>query len=104
MSKLKSVECLACVARVGRALHGVCQALASWLVNETGISCKAMEQVDEHVFVVIYGTKDVIVPHENLSPNPGMLMVRHGIQYFSGYTYASEPEVSVGGRKAGKWE
>lgn len=41
--------CLACVARLGRALHSVCQAFASWLVNETGISCRAVEQVDDHV-------------------------------------------------------
>lgn len=85
MSKLKSVECLACVARVGRALHGVCQALASWLVNETGISCRAVEQVDGHVFVVRYAAKGVIVPYANLTPNPGKLVVRHGIQYFSGF-------------------
>lgn len=77
------MECLACVARVGRALHGVCQALASWLVNETGISCRALKQVDEHVFVVGYGAKAVFVPHAALIPHPGKLMVRHGIQYFN---------------------
>lgn len=35
------------------------------------------------MFVVRYGAKGVIVPYENLTPNPGKLMVRHGIQYFS---------------------
>lgn len=83
VSKLKSVECLACVARVGRALHGVCRALASCLVNKTGISCRPVKQVDEYVFVVRYGAKGVIVPHANLTPNPGKHMVRHGVQYFS---------------------
>lgn len=77
------MECLACVARVGRALHGVCQALASCLVNKTGISCRPVKQVDEHVFVVRYGAKGVIMPHANLTLNPGKHMVRHGVQYFS---------------------
>lgn len=99
------MECLACVARVGRALHGVCQALASWLVNETGISCRALKQVDEHVFVVAYGAKAVFVPHATLTPHPSWSDMASSILIlFSAYTDASEAEVSVGRRKAGKWE
>lgn len=107
MCQNKSMECLACVAKVGRALHGVCQALASCLVNEMGISCRPVKQVDEHVFVVRYGAKGVTVPHANLTPNQESSwsdMESSILVDFNGYTDASETGLSMGGRKAGKWE
>lgn len=50
------------------------------------------------MFVVRYGAKGVIVPYENLTPNPGKLMVRHGIQYFSGYTDVRQKFLWVEGK------
>lgn len=43
--------------------------LPGCLLCETGISCRAAKQVDEHLFVVGSGAKDVIVGHVSLTPN-----------------------------------
>lgn len=110
-NSVKSVQCLACVARVGWALHGVCQALASWLVNETGISCRDFMQGCQtggwtRVCSEIWCKRCYCATcKSDTKPRKA-----HGqmwpciLVYFSGYTDESETEVSVGGRKAGKWE
>ena len=43
--------------------------LPGCLVNETWISCRAVKQVDEHMFIVRYGAKGVTLSHVNLTPN-----------------------------------
>lgn len=77
------------------------------LVYETGISCRAVKQVDEHAFVVRYGAKGVIVSHVNLPPNHREIqqsswsdMASSISVCFNGNTDASEKDISVGGREA----
>lgn len=83
--------------------------LPGCLVYETGISCRALKQVNEHVFVVRYGAKGGVVSHLNLTPNHDEIqqsfwsnMASSTSVYFNGNTDASEKEISLGGREAGK--
>lgn len=83
--------------------------LPGCLVNKTGISGRAVKQVDEHAFIVRYGANGVIVSHVNLTPNHSEIqqscwsnMTSSISVYFNGNTDASEREISVGGREAGK--
>lgn len=85
--------------------------LPGCLVYETGISGRAVKQVDEHTFVVRYGARGVTASHVNLTPNHSEIQqsswsnVASSISvYFNGNTDASEKEISVGGREAGKWK
>ena len=85
--------------------------LPGCLVCETRISCRAVKQVDEPTFIGTYSARGVTVSLVNLTANHSEFqqsawsnVASSILVYFNGNTDASEMEIYLGGREAGKWK
>lgn len=87
------------------SISHVSHMLPGCLVCETGISCRTMKQVGQHTFVVRCGARVNLTPKHSEIQQSSWSKVTSSISvYFNGNTEASEKEISVGGREAGKWK